>query len=120
MKDKDRTKEQLIDELITLRQRVTDLEAEAPEHTQAVEVLRESEEKFRTLAEHSPNMVFFNMKGTVVYANDKAAEITGYAKEEFYSPDFDFLTLIAPEYRDLLKANFNRHMRGSHRNIETY
>ena len=112
MKDKDKTKEQLIDELIALRQRVTDLEAGVSEHTQAEEMLRESEEKFRTLAEHSPNMIFINMKGKVVYANDKAAEITGYTKEEFYSPDFDFLALIAPEYRDLLETNLNRHMSG--------
>ncbi|MCK4416294.1 MAG: MEKHLA domain-containing protein, partial [Thermoplasmatales archaeon] len=57
---------------------------------QAEELLQKSEDKFRTLAEHSPNMIFINKKGRVVYANRKCEEITGYKREEFYSPDFDF------------------------------
>jgi len=74
------------------------------------EKLRESEEKFRSLAEESPNMIFINKKGRVVYANEKCEEIMGYKREEFYSPDFDFFTLIAPEFRDLVKENFSRHI----------
>jgi PAS domain S-box-containing protein len=74
--------------------------------------LRESEEKFRNLAEQSPNMIFINKKGRVVYANKKAEETMGYTREEFYSPDFDFLTLIAPESRELVKSDFTKHMRG--------
>lgn len=72
--------------------------------------LRESEEKFKSLAEKSPNMIFINKKGRIVYANEKCEEIMGYKREEFYSPNFDFLTLIAPESRDLVKSNFKRHM----------
>jgi len=82
------------------------------ERKQAETALRESEEKFRNLAEQSPNMIFINKKGRVVYANRKCEQIMGYKREEFYSPDFDFLTLIAQEYRDLVKANFSRHIRG--------
>jgi len=77
----------------------------------ADEALRESEEKFRNLAEQLPNMIFINQNGRVVYANTKCEEIMGYKKEEFYSPDFSFLTLIAPESVDLVKSNFNRHMK---------
>ena len=72
--------------------------------------LRESEEKFRNLSEHSPNMIFINRGGRVVYANKRCEEIMGYKREEFYSPDFDFFTLIAPEYVRLVKENFSRHM----------
>jgi PAS domain S-box-containing protein len=82
------------------------------ERRQAEKALRESEEKFRNLAEQSPNMIFINKRGRVVYANEKCEAITGYKREEFYSLDFDFLTLIAPEYRDITKANFRRHMMG--------
>jgi PAS domain S-box-containing protein len=78
----------------------------------AEEELKESEEKFRSLAEQSPNMIFINKKGKVVYANKECAEIMGYKREEFYSPDFDFLTLVAPESTDLITAHFSRHMRG--------
>ncbi len=78
----------------------------------AEEALRESEEKFRNLAEQSPNMIFINMKGRVVYANKKCEEIMGYKREEFYSPDFGFLTLVAPESADLVKSNLGKHMKG--------
>jgi PAS domain S-box-containing protein len=79
---------------------------------QAEQQLRESEEKFKHLAEQSPNMIFINKKDNVVYANKQCEEVMGYQREEFYSPDFDFLTLIAPESKELLKASYSRHMMG--------
>jgi len=80
------------------------------ERIQAKDLLKKSEEKFRNLAEYSPNMIFINKKGKVVYANMKCEEIMGYKREEFYSPDFDFLTLIAPESKELIKKSFRSHM----------
>jgi PAS domain S-box-containing protein len=74
--------------------------------------LQESEQKFRVLTEQSPNMIFINHRGRVVYANKKCEEVMGYTTEEFCSPDFDFLTLIAPESQELVKENLSRHMRG--------
>ncbi len=82
------------------------------ERKKAEEALIESEEKFRNLAEQSPNMIFINKRGRVVYANEKCEEVMGYKREEFYHPDFDFMTLIAPEYKQLIKTNFSRHMSG--------
>ncbi len=78
----------------------------------AEKVLRESEEKFRSLAEQSPNMIFINKKGRIVYANETCEEIMGYKREEFYSPDFDFLCTISPESIDLVKESLKRHMKG--------
>jgi len=57
-------------------------------------------------------MVFVNLKGKVVYANKRCEEIMGYKRKEFYAEDFSFLSLIAPESIDKVKANFNRHMKG--------
>jgi signal transduction histidine kinase len=34
-------------------------------------------------------------------------------REEFYSPEFNFLTLIAPESEELIKSSFSRHMSGA-------
>ena len=82
------------------------------EKRQTEERLRESEAKFRTLAEQSPNMIFINIKGKVAYANQRCEELMGYTREEFYSPDFDFLSLIAPESRKFVQSNFEKHMRG--------
>ncbi|MHC4544398.1 MAG: PAS domain S-box protein [Planctomycetota bacterium] len=82
------------------------------ERKKAEEALIESEEKFRNLAEQSPNMIFINKRGRVVYANKECEEVMGYKREEFYHPDFDFMTLIAPEFRQLIKTNLGRHMKG--------
>jgi len=82
------------------------------ERKKVEETLRESEEKFRNLSERSPNMIFINKKGRAVYANERCEEAMGYKRDEFYSPDFDFLTLIAPESKELIKSAFNRHMSG--------
>lgn len=82
------------------------------EHKRADEALKESEEKFRTLAEQSPNMIFINYRGKIVYVNRKSEELMGYSEEEFYADDFNFLTLIASESVELVKASFKRHSEG--------
>jgi PAS domain S-box-containing protein len=82
------------------------------ERKKAEASLRDSEEKFRNLAEQSPNMIFINQKGKVVYANREAEDSMGYKKEEYYSPDFNYLDLIAPESKELVKSAFSRHMKG--------
>lgn len=56
--------------------------------------LQESETKFRSLADHSPNMIFINTGGKIVYVNERCEEVMGYTREEFYDPAFDFTNLI--------------------------
>lgn len=79
------------------------------EQRKAELALKESEGKFRSLAEQSPNMIFINRSGRIVYANKKCEEMMGYSRDEFYAPEFNFLSLIAPESMDLIKRNFSRH-----------
>ncbi len=74
--------------------------------------LMDSEEKFRTLAEESPNMIFINHRGRVVYANKKCMEVMGYRRKEFYSADFSFLSLTSPESVETLKSAYAKHLRG--------
>ncbi|MFQ6040773.1 MAG: PAS domain S-box protein [Candidatus Poribacteria bacterium] len=84
------------------------------------DALKESEEKFRTLAERSPNMIFINKNGRVVYANQKCEEIMGYKRDEFYSSDFDFMSLIAPESIESVKSSFQKHIQGKEINPYEY
>ena len=88
------------------------------ERKKAEEVLRESEEKFRSLAEESPNMIFINKNGRVVYANKRCEEIMGYTVEELISPSFDFRTLVDPESIPVVEANLGIHQSGE--NIAPY
>ena len=88
------------------------------ERKRAEQAMRESEEKFRSLAEQSPNMIFINKEGRVIYANKRCEEVMGYTREQLYSPDFDFLTMIAPESLDVIRENYARHLRGEE--VEPY
>jgi len=82
------------------------------EQRKGEQALRDSEAKFRALSENSPNMIFINKRGRVVYANRRCEEIMGYKREELYAPDFTYLSLIAPEFQKIVMGNFNRHMQG--------
>ncbi len=82
------------------------------ERKNSQEALKESEEKFRNLSEESPNMIFINKQGRVVYANKKCEELMGYTKEEFYAPTFNFLSIIAPESLEKVKSIYGRHRVG--------
>ena len=88
------------------------------ERKRAEQVLLESEEKFRSVSEQSPNMIFINNRGRVVYANQKSADVMGYTREEFYAPGFDFTKLIAPESAGQIKAVYAGHGRGEE--VEPY
>ncbi|MBW2129529.1 MAG: PAS domain S-box protein [Deltaproteobacteria bacterium] len=76
------------------------------------EALRESEEKFQAFTEESPNMIFINKAGRIVYANKTCERRMGYEKSEFIDPNFDFRCLIAPESAEIVSENFKRHMKG--------
>jgi PAS domain S-box-containing protein len=74
--------------------------------------LRESEEKFKNLAERSPNMIFINSGGRIVYANKMCEDAMGYTRREFYNASFNFFRLIAPEYHSLIAKNYRLHNAG--------
>jgi len=75
-------------------------------------MIRESEAQFRSLAEQSPNMIFINKNGKVVFVNKKCEEIMGYTREEFLSPSFDFRSIIASESQGLIQEAFSKHQQG--------
>jgi diguanylate cyclase (GGDEF)-like protein/PAS domain S-box-containing protein len=83
MKNRDKTKEQLIDELAALRQRVAELEAADTDRVQAEEQLRRSEERYRTLYESSRDgIVAANLESRITECNQPYAEMLGYSREE--------------------------------------
>ncbi|MCK4740911.1 MAG: PAS domain S-box protein [Anaerolineales bacterium] len=74
------------------------------------EALRESEAKFRNLAEKSPSMIFINKDGRIVYANEACVKIMGYSREDLYHEDFNFLQLIAPEDQENILEHYRAHL----------
>ena len=67
---------------------------------------------FKIITEQSPNMIFINKGGRVVYVNRRCTQEMGYSADELCAPDFDFMSLIAPESVDLVQSNFTKHIQG--------
>ncbi|MFH0816761.1 MAG: PAS domain S-box protein [Methanobacteriota archaeon] len=91
---------------------VAEFNIDVTQRKKSQKALEESEAKFRELADNSPNMIFINRLGKVVYANRKCAETMGYAPDEFYAEGFDFLSLVAPEDRKRVRENAQKRFDG--------
>jgi len=82
--------------------------------------VEESEEKFRSIAEYSPNMIFINREEQVAYVNRKCEEVMGYTRKEMLSQGFNFMILISPESQSFIKENFRKHSLGEDINPYEY
>jgi PAS domain S-box-containing protein len=79
MEDKDKTKEQLLDERIILRQRIAELEALATERDQAGNTLHEGEERYRAIVRAFDGIIYIcSADSRIEFMNDLLIERTGY------------------------------------------
>jgi PAS domain S-box-containing protein/diguanylate cyclase (GGDEF)-like protein len=68
------------------------------EHQRAERLLRESEEKFRTLADAIPAAIFIEQADRCCYVNQAAEEATGYSRGELLTMNFS--QLVHPDSID--------------------
>jgi two-component system sensor histidine kinase UhpB len=95
MRVKGKTNEQLINELVELRQRVAELEASETECKQPEDTLRESEEKYRELVNTSVDgVISVDLQMKIVLWNPGVEGIFGYTEKEMVGQS---LLKIAPE-----------------------
>jgi PAS domain S-box-containing protein len=67
------------------------------ERKKAEEVLRKSEERFRSLVENAFDGIYLTNGKYFYFVNNKFCEITGYPEEELISPDFNFDVTLTDE-----------------------
>ena len=93
MKDQDKTKEQLIDELENVRQRIVKHEAALTAEKRALEGLRKSEKRYHTVYTIAPlAFVTWDLECRVTGWNDQAKNLFGWSQEEVLGRSFfDFL-----------------------------
>ena len=94
-----------------LLQFVADQVAAAIERTRSEQALRESESRFRTLAETTAIGIVIVEAGPVIYANPAAKAITGWSRDELLSGGF--LAYVYPEDSDRVAERAGALLRGA-------
>jgi PAS domain S-box-containing protein len=102
MDDHKKTKAQLSQELQQLRQQIAELQAVAVELQRTEKILRESEQKYRTLIEQSDDAIFLIYGNRFEVINRKFEELFGVTQEAANSPNFVFTNIVAPKSRKMV------------------
>ncbi len=84
MNDQSKTKHDLIQELVSLRKQIAELSQYESEHKQVEESLRDSEDMYKSLIEHIPDIIFIiiDLEGKIIFISKRTKEILGYENEE--------------------------------------
>ena len=95
MKDQSKTKQVLIQELVSLRKRIAELEQSESERKQAEEAQRESEGRLRDITFSMADWVWeVDENGVYTYSSQKGFDILGRSREEIIGKTpFDFMPL---------------------------
>jgi len=109
MKDIDKTKKQLLEEITELRRKIKAFENNSSTRSEKMEVLKQSDDLHRILVEHANEAILVIQNENIQYVNNKATEITGYSKKELSSRSF--IDFIHPDDRKLVSIDdiYNRH-----------
>ncbi|MFX1519408.1 MAG: PAS domain S-box protein [Promethearchaeota archaeon] len=107
MNDEGKTKEQLIQELVSLRREIATLQASETKIGEKEVKTQESQEKYRVLIDNAGEGILVVQDGMVVYANPHVMKVTGYSLEELSSKLF--VEFIHPDDREMvIEYHINR------------
>lgn len=76
---------------------------------------KEAEEKFKTVIQNSTSAIYIFQDGKLKFVNDTFERLSGYTKEELM--DIEYLDLIHPEFRDMMKEATEQALTGDTSNI---
>jgi len=107
MKDQDKTKEELLSEVETLRRQVAELEDLQNRIKSREEDLRRSEERFHTLADSTYDWETWRAPdGKYLYVSPSCERITGYRSEEFIADPSLVARIVHPEDQTVATKHF--------------
>jgi len=109
--DGEKSRQRLMDELVSLRRRVARLEQADGKRRKAEAARRESERKYRDLVESTRDLIFIvNEKGVYTYVNPQFERVTGYSARDLVGRPFTFL--VAPEHVEATILRFRKGIKG--------
>src|SRR5512139_17712 len=111
MKRRDKTKEELLRQVEEMRGVIAKLQAFKEEESSVAEELKESEEKFRKLAEKSVVGIYLIQDDLLRYVNPKFAEIFGYEVDELMNR-LEATAIVFPEDRPFIEENIRKRISG--------
>ena len=77
------------------------------------EARQEAEELYRTLVDNSVlGLGVYTPGESIIFSNQRLSEIVGYTKEEYESPEFDFMDLFSADDQELVANNTRRRLAG--------
>jgi hypothetical protein len=103
MKSPNKTKQELIDEVAVLKQRISELEKDEKYSSQALELSGRGMDRPSPQTKYNPEAVFVVFDRKLEFVSDRFAELFGVSPEEACSSNFDPMTLIAPESRRYIR-----------------
>jgi len=80
------------------------------EKNEAIKALKQSEEKFKTLADNSINMIYIFSEDKFLYVNKMFIKTFGYSEKEIFDPKFNlFQKLIPPDSKEAVLRSIEEH-----------
>ena len=113
MKNENKTKDQLIQELVKIRKKIADLEEIIIEEKRTKKELKESEKKYKDLVEETPlGLLNIGVTGKIIYLNKRLEKISGYSREEIVGKNVFKLGIFSDEILKILKDRLIVRIRG--------
>jgi len=111
MNDSEKTKEQLKDQLIEMRQRIAELEELAIEHKRVQAAFGESEERFRSIFEKSGEAIcLIDDQGHYREVNDAMSRLTGVLGHDLIGAHYSIF--LDRETHEMMEDYWSRRKRG--------
>jgi PAS domain S-box-containing protein len=121
MRDEDKTKDQLVQELNTLRRQGAHLQASGGQILPAAEGRGDREANYRLLLKNLPNVIFKGYKDwSVDFFDDKIESLTGYPKEDFHSKKMKWLDIVVRDDITGMQEKLVKALKGDKSYIREY
>ena len=116
MRDEEKSREQLISELVLLRQLISRMESDEADLMRAEGVLRESEEYYRRMVNaittYTYSVEISDGRAVSTRHSGACLDITGYSEEDYQRDPFLWYSMIHPSDRSMVEDAVNRIMEG--------